>query len=89
MTDKDAVLKRCAEYILYAQSTINDNTINILPRVKCNVLFDEFQTVTETANAIRLLSSDKAPGSDIIPTEIYETGDQPKAEKPTALCHCM
>ena len=49
MTDKDAVCQRWAGDIVCAQSTINDNT-NILPLVECNVLLDEFQTVTETTN---------------------------------------
>ena len=53
MTDKDAVsvFKRWAGHIVCAQSTTNDNT-NILPLVECNVLIDEFQTVTETTNTI-------------------------------------
>ena len=58
---------------------------NILQQAECNVLLDEFQTVTETTNASRLLSSDKAPGSDIIPTQINKAGGQPTA----ALFHCM
>ena len=51
MTYKDAVFKRWAGHNVCAQSTINDNT-NILPLVECNVLPDEFQTVTETTNTI-------------------------------------
>ena len=88
MTDKDAVFKMWAGHIVCAQSTINDNT-NILPPVEYNRLLVEFQTVTETTNTIRLLSSDKAPGSDIIPEEIYKAGGQPMAEKTTELFHCM
>ena len=53
MTDKDdAVFKRCAGHTVCAQSPINDNT-NIFPLVECNVLLDQFQTVTE--NRTRLL----------------------------------
>ena len=71
-----------------AQSTINDNT-NILPLVDCKVPLDEFQTATEATNIIRILSSDKASGSDIIPEEIYKAGGQQMTEKPTELFHCM
>ena len=37
-----------------------------------NPLLDELPTVSETVKAIKLLSSDKAPGSDAIPAEIYK-----------------
>ena len=39
--------------------------------------------------AIELLSSDKAPGSDAIPAEIYKAGGPPVAEKLTELFHIM
>ena len=35
------------------------------------------------------LSSNKVPGSDIIPTEIYEVGGQTMTEKPSELFYCM
>ena len=35
------------------------------------------------------LSSNKVPGSDIIPTEIYKVGGQPMTEKPSELFYCM
>ena len=65
MVDIDTLLKRWAEHILCAQSTVNDDITNKLPHVECNVLLDEFPAVTETTKAIRLLSSGKAPGSNI------------------------
>ena len=90
-TDKDVILKRCAELfdsVLNRPSSINDDAINRLPQVKCNVLFDEFPTVAETVKAINLLSSGKAPGSDAIPAEIYKAGGTPVA-KMTELFHIM
>ena len=66
---KDAIFERWTEHfnsVLIRSSTINDNAINRLPQVECNVLLDEFPTVTETTKAIQHLSSGKAPGSDII-----------------------
>ena len=52
-----------------------------------NSLLDEFPTVSETVKAIKLLSSDKAPGSDTIPAEIYKAGGTPVAEKLTVISH--
>ena len=51
LTDKDAILKRWAEHfnsVLNRPSSVNDNAINSLPQIECNVLLDEFPTVTET-----------------------------------------
>ena len=50
-----------------------------------NSLLDEFPTVSETVKAIKLLPSNKAPGSDAIPAEIYKAGGTPPAEKLTVL----
>ena len=55
LTDKDAILKRWAEHfnsVLNRPSSVNDNAINRLPQIECNVLLDEFPTVTETRKAI-------------------------------------
>ena len=57
--------------------------------MECNPLLDEFQTVSETVKAIKILSSDKAPGSAAIPAEIYKAGSPPVAEKLTELLHIM
>ena len=51
--------------------------------MECNPLLDELPTVSETVEAIKLLSSGKAPGSDAIPAEIYKAGGPPVAEKLT------
>ena len=59
LTDKDAILKRWAEHfnsVLNCPSSVNDNAINRLPQIECNVLLDEFPTVTETRKAIQHLS---------------------------------
>ena len=72
-TDKDAILERWTEHfnsVLNRPSSVNDNAINRLPQIECNVLLDEFPTVTETRKAIQHLSSGKAPGTDAIPAEV-------------------
>ena len=77
LTDKEAILKRWTEQfniVLNRPSSINDDAINRLQQVECNLLLDEFPTVSETVKAIKLLSSGKAPGSDAIPVEIYKAG---------------
>ena len=92
LTDKEAIWKRWAEHfdgILNWPSSINDETINRLPQVECNLLLDEFPTISETVNAIKLLSSGKAPGSDAIPADIYKAGGVQAAEKLTELFHIM
>ena len=83
LTDKDAILKRWAEHfnsVLNRQLSVNDNAINRLPQIECNVLLDEFPTVTETRKANQHLSSGKAPGTDAIPAEVYKAGGLPMAE---------
>ena len=64
-------------------------TLSRLPQVECNQLHDEFPTITETVKAIKLLSSGKAPGSDIIPAEMYKAGGTPVAKKMTELFDIM
>ena len=51
LTDKDAILKRWVEHfnsVLNRPSSVNDNAINRLPQIECNVLLDEFPTIIET-----------------------------------------
>ena len=45
--------------------------------------------VMETGKAVQQLSSDKAPGADAIPAEVYKAEELPMAEKLTELFHCM
>ena len=92
LTDKEAIFKRWAEYfdsVLNRPSSINDDAINRIPQVECNLLLVEFLTVAETVKAIKLLLSGKAPGSDAIPGEIYKAGGTPVAKKMTELFHIM
>ena len=73
--------------MLNRPSYVIDNAINRLPQIECNVLLDEFPTITETRKAI--LSSGKAPCTDAIPAEVYKAGGLPMAEKLTELFQCM
>ena len=88
----NAILESWAEHfnsVLNRPSSVNDNAINRLPQIECNVLLDEFPTVTETRKAIQHLSSGKAPGADAIPAEVYKAGGLPMAEKLKELFQCM
>ena len=70
LIDKEAILKRWAEHfnsVLNRPATINEDAIDRLPQIECNVLLDEFPTVMETRKAVQQLSSGKAPGTDAIP----------------------
>ena len=92
LTDKKAILKRWAEHfdnVLNRPSSINDDAINRLQQVECNLLLDEFPTVSDTVKVIKLLSSGKASGSDAIPAEIYKAGGTPVATKMKELFHIM
>ena len=65
--------KRWAEHftsVLNHPSSINDNAINRLAQIECNVLLDKFPTVTETRKTIQHLFSGKAPGVDATPIEV-------------------
>ena len=77
LTDKETILERWAEHfnsVLNRPSSINEGAIDRLPQIECNVLLDEFPTVTETRKAVQQLSSGKAPGADAIPAEVYKAG---------------
>ena len=77
ITDKDDILKRWAEHfdsVLNRPSVINDEVINRLPQIPTNeALVDTIPTREELLKASSQLSSDKAPGSDNIPAEVYKT----------------
>ena len=75
--------------MLNRPSSVNDNAINRLPQIKCNVLLNEFPTVTETRKAIQHLSSAKAPGTDAILADVYKADGFSMAEKLTELFQCM
>ena len=80
LTDKEAILKRWVGHfnsVLNRPSSINEDAIDRLPQVECNVLLDEFPTVMETRKAVLQLSSDKAPGADTILAEVYKVGGYP------------
>ena len=80
LTDKEGILERWAEHfnsVLNRPSSINEDAIDRLPQIECNVLLDEFPTVTETRKAVQQLSSGKAPGADAIPAEVYKAGGYP------------
>ena len=50
LTDKEAILEMWAEHfnsVLNRPSSINEDAIDRLPQIECNVLLDEFPTVTE------------------------------------------
>ena len=51
LNDNEAILKRWAEHfdsVLNRPSSINDDAINRLSQVECNLQLDEFPTVAET-----------------------------------------
>ena len=88
LTDKDAILKRWAEHfnsVLNRPSSINEDAIDRLPQIECNVLLDKFPNVMET----RKEQFNKVQGADAIPAEVYKAGGLPMTEKLTDLLNCM
>ena len=77
MTEKDKILARWADHfknVLNLPSPISDEAINRLPQIEVNESMSDPPSELETKNAIDLLSSVKAPGTDSIPAEIYKFG---------------
>ena len=67
--------------MLNRPSSVNENAINRLQQIACNVMHDEFHTILETRKANQHLSSGKAPGTNAIPAEVYKAGGLSMAEK--------
>ena len=91
LTDKDAILERWVKHfnsVFKCPTSVNDNVINRLPQIECNVLLDKLLTITETRKAIQHLSSGKAPGADAIPAEVYKAGGLPMSEKLSCFNAC-
>jgi len=79
ISDKEKLLERWAEHfngVLNRPSAINDEAINRLHQVPINESLDEVPSLEETRKAIHQLSSNKAPGVDSIPAEIYKEGGE-------------
>lgn len=77
ISDKEKILERWAEHfksVLNQPSTINEEAIARLPQVPVDDSLAEPPTEEEVTEAIKRLSSGKAPGADSIPAEIYSSG---------------
>ena len=86
LIDKDAILDRRARHfnsLLNRPSTVSDNASNMRPQIECSALLDDFPNVTRTRKVIQNMSSGKAPGADVIHTEVYKVGGLPMAENLT------
>ncbi|KAJ1145747.1 hypothetical protein NDU88_012031 [Pleurodeles waltl] len=91
LTDKNANLKRWAEYfsVLDRPSFINAKAIDRIPQVAINTCLAELPKESEAKEAIKLLPNGKAPGSDSIPAEIYKAGGPILLHKLTDLFQTM
>ena len=95
LTDKVAILKRWAEHfngVLNRPSSINEDAIDRLPQIECNILLDEFSTVMEISKSVQQLASEKAPGKIQLLQKFIRPGRRgggglPMAEKLTELFH--
>nr|VZI34595.1 unnamed protein product [Spirometra erinaceieuropaei] len=92
LTEKTQTLQRWAEHfqgVLNRLSTITDAAIERLPQVETNVDLDLPLSLQETTKAVQQLSSGKAPGSDVIPAEVYKHGGPQLMDLLTALLQEM
>ena len=60
--------------MLNRPSSISEDAIDRLSQIERNILLDEFPTEMDTGEAVKQLSSGKAPGADAIPAEVYKAG---------------
>ena len=77
LTDTEVILQRWAENfnsVLKRPSSINEDAIDRLQQIECNVLLDLFPTVMGTRKEVPQLSSVKAPGADTNPAKVYKAG---------------
>ena len=77
ITDKPAILNRWADHfsaVLNRPADINAEAIAHLPQVETNTDLDRPPSEEEVKNAIKQLSTGKAPGADAIPAEVYKHG---------------
>ena len=75
--------------MLNRPSSVNDSAIKRSPQMECNILLDEFKTVTETRIAIQQLSTVKAPDADAISAEVYKSRGLTITGKLIELFQCM
>lgn len=68
-------------HIYFAFSTINDEAIDSLPEAPAEERMDDLTTLGEIQKAVHLLPSDKSPGFDTIPSEIYSEEGMAQIEK--------
>ncbi|XP_076035382.1 uncharacterized protein LOC143021658 [Oratosquilla oratoria] len=78
LTEKKLILERWAEHfnnVLNRPVQINVEAIARLPQVPTNNDLDDPPSEDEVRQAIKQMSTGKAPGSDAIPAEVYKSGE--------------
>nr|VZI05408.1 unnamed protein product [Spirometra erinaceieuropaei] len=87
LNETTQILQRWAEHF---QDVLNRRSvIERLPQVETNVDLDLPPSLQETIRAVQQLSSGKAPGSDVIPAEVYKHGGPRLMDHLTVLCQAM
>lgn len=88
LTEPDLIINRWAEHfqdVLNQPSTFDTSVLNEIPDWDTNNDLDVPPTLAETLTAIKQLSSNKAPGADGLPAEIYMSGGTTVAMKLTEI----
>ncbi|BHF68377.1 hypothetical protein SprV_0301141100 [Sparganum proliferum] len=92
LTEKLHIPKHWVEHfssVLNHLSTISDAVIDRRPQVEVSICLDCSPSIPETASTLQRRSSEKAPGSVTIPTEIYKYSGHPLMDQLTALFQQM
>ncbi|XP_076044760.1 uncharacterized protein LOC143027364 [Oratosquilla oratoria] len=92
LTEKKLILERWAEHfnnVLNRPAQINDEAIARLPQVPTNNDLDDPPSEDEICQAIKQMSTGKAPGSDAIPAEVYKSGEPVIVSQLTSLYQSM
>ncbi|BHF83486.1 hypothetical protein SprV_0902662900 [Sparganum proliferum] len=92
LTEKTHILRRWAGHfrgVLNRPFIISDAAIARLPQEEINADLDLPPSLHETIRAVQQLSSGKAPGSNVIPVEIYKHCDPQLMTHLTALFQVM
>ena len=77
LTDRSDILERWAEHfntVLNQRSNFDDSVLDGIPQWKTADELQDPPSLIEATNAIRQMSTGKAPGEDSIPAEIYKCG---------------
>ena len=92
LTEKKLILERWVEHfnsMVNRPAQINDEAIARLPQVPTKHVLDIAPSEDDVRKEVKQLATGKAPGSDAIPAEVYNTGGPSTLSQLTSLGQAM